>query len=75
MVGQPLDLNVTVDLEPDTSQGSLQCETLIAKAATSAKKKSTHLPATVLALGLTGTTWFHAWLLIRADFKLNFAPG
>jgi hypothetical protein len=39
-------LNLTEDLEPDTGKGFLQCETLITKTATSAKKKSTFLPAT-----------------------------
>ena len=67
-------LNMTEDLEPDTGKGFLQCETLITKTATSAKKKSTFLPATVLACGLTGTSWYHAWLQLRADFKLNFGP-
>ena len=51
MVGQPLDLNLTEDLEPDTGKGFLQCETLITKTATLAMKKSTFLPATVLAFG------------------------
>ncbi len=74
MVGQPLDLNLTEDLEPDTGKGFLQCETLITKTATLAKKKSTFLPATVLAFGLTGASWYHAWLQLRADFNLNFGP-
>ena len=66
--------NVTKGLEPYTGKGFLQCETLIAKTATSAKKKSTFLPATVLAFGLACTSWYHAWLQLRADFKLNFGP-
>jgi hypothetical protein len=67
-------LNLTEDLEPDTGRGFLQCETLITKTATSAKKKSTFLPATILACGLTGTSWYHDWLQLRAEFKLNFGP-
>ena len=65
---------MTEDLEPDIGRGFLQSETLITNTATSAKKKSTFLPATILACGLTGTSWYQAWLQLRADFKLDFGP-
>ena len=67
-------LNVAEDIEPNTGKGFLQCETLITKTATSAKKKATFLPAPIIAWGLTGTDWYRSWLQLRVDFKLEFGP-
>jgi hypothetical protein len=67
-------LNLTEDLEPDTGKGFLQCETLITKNGNVGKEEVNVLTSHCLAFGLTGASWYHAWLQLCADFNLNFGP-